>query len=121
MVEGKRVRYAGPYDAIGELNKKRDLGCLKYEYCPVDRFFENFNIKDWDMVFVSGGLYANIIVGRVKKMGGVAVNIGDAVFFNPSNEIKQALTLGDDGISYVIKDGYPNYGKRLYEKYLMVP
>ena len=119
IVRGKRVMYTGPYDAIGELNKKKDLNLMKYAYCPIDKFFERFKVNDWDIVFVSGGLYANIIVGRVKKMGGVAVNIGDAVFFNPDDNIKKVVSVGEDGISYTIKDGYPNYGKRLYEKYLM--
>ena len=127
LVEGKRVRYAGPYDAMGELNKKKDLGMQSYEYCQISndynsisQFFENFKVNDWDVVFVSGGLYANIIVGRVKKLGCIGVNIGDAIFFNPSDKIKQVLTVAEDGISYILKDGYPNYGKRLYEKYLMV-
>ena len=126
IVERQRVRYAGPYNAMGELNKKRDLGLKKYEYCQisngsnsVDEFFKNFKVDDWDVVFVSGGLYANIIVGRVRKMGGIAVNVGDAIFFNPSDRIKQVLTVAEDGISYIINDGYLNYGKRLYEKYLM--
>lgn len=119
LVKGKRIRYAGSYDAIGELNRKKDLGLTKYEYCTIENFFDNFNVKDWDIIFVSGDIYANIIVGKVKQMGGVVINIGDAILFNPNENIKKVLALTEDGINYTIKDGYTNYGKRLYEKYLM--
>ena len=127
IVGNQRVRYAGPYDAFGELNKKRNLGLKKYEFCQLsndsrslNEFFRDFNCQDWDMCFVScNNIYANLIAGRVKQMSGVAVNIGDAPFFNLNDRMKKVLDLNEDGISYSIKDGYPNYGKRLYEKYLM--
>jgi glycosyltransferase involved in cell wall biosynthesis len=126
LVSGRRVRYAGPYDAMGDLNKKIDLGLSKYDYYhlsgdhdSLEGFFDNFKVQDWDYVFVSGDLYSNIIVGRIKKMGGIAINIGESIFFNLDDTMKKALTLSEDGLSYQIKDGYKNYGKRLYEKYLI--
>lgn len=116
IMEGRRILYIGVYDALSSLNNRRDLKIAKYKYYqlsmssdPLDRygimetFFKDFNPNDWDLVIVSGDLYGRIIIGRIKKLGGRAFDIGQAIYFNSNNIFDKTVAPIENKTFYKIK------------------
>ena len=128
IVRGKSIVYLGPYDAVGELNKKKNLGMIEYKYYPLtssnayndmENFFKESNPKDYQLVITNGDFYGNIIAGRVRNFNKMSFNIGDALSFNLNDTLKTFLEVTKDGTAYKLRDNYKNYGSRMYEKYLI--
>lgn len=120
----KRVMYVGKNDDLGELNKRKNLGLVRYHYehmesaSDVNHFLGLYTAAEWDLVITSTDFYGNIVAGYVRSKGKMAVNLGGALSFTLNDTNKNFLSVSPDKTSYGLIDSYKNYGKRIYESYL---
>lgn len=119
ILKGRRIMYVGPFDEIKLLNERKDLKISKYGYYKLsldsdhmirynvmNNFMKTYNPDDWDLVLVTGSLYGRTIVGRVKKAGGRAFDLGQAVFFNPNNIFENSVTPTKNKTYYKLVNHY---------------
>ena len=125
VLKNKRVIYLGKSDDIADLNQRQDLQLLRYQYHQLDslhdmnKFLATYIPAEWDIVLTNSEFYGNVVVGKVKKFGKLALNVGDAFSFTLNERTKHFLSVEEDRTGYTLIDSYPNYGKRLYEQYLL--
>lgn len=117
ILKGRSIIYAAPHDALGALNQRKNLGIAKYKYYQmpveanrmlqhnaVEDFFNDFNPNDWDLVITSAGMYGRILIGRVRKFGGRAFDLGSAADFNPNNIFDKVVTPIEDKTFYKLNE-----------------
>lgn len=119
ILKNRRIMYVGPFDEMSLLNKRKDLGIVKYGYYKLsldsnhmirynvmNDFMKTYNPDDWDLVLVTGSLYGRTIIGRIKKAGGRAFDLGQAINFHLSNVFESVLKVNEEKIYYKIIDHY---------------
>jgi glycosyltransferase involved in cell wall biosynthesis len=119
IMKDRKILFVAPYDTLGELNTRKDLKVSKYQfyqlslsndynerYSSMEGFFKSFNPNDWDVVLVMGGFYGRIIISRIRKLGGRAFDLGQAVRFSPDNIFDKVVTPIENQTYYSIIDGY---------------
>jgi hypothetical protein len=128
ILKDRKIIFAAPYDALSTLNSRKNLGMKEFKFYPLslsadhwdrynvmNKFFDSFDPNYWDLVLVSGSLYGRTIIGRVRKMGGRAFDIGQAIHFNPNNIFEGSFKTNEDKTYFKIIDHYN--GKKEYLKY----
>lgn len=119
ILKNRRIMYVGPFDEISLLNERKDLRISKYKYYnlsldsdPMIRynvmndFMKTYDPDDWDLVLVTGSLYGRTIIGRIKRAGGRAFDLGQAINFHLSNVFENVLKPNEEKTYYKIIDHY---------------
>ena len=117
-LEGRKVLYVGPHDELIKVMERANCKPSQYGYyqlsmgSPEERYqvmndFSKFYKKEyWDLVCVTGSLYGRLIIGRVKEMGGRAVDLGQSVGFCPNNIFEGCFSVNENKTFYRIKNHY---------------
>ncbi len=119
IMKGRKILYVGPHDSLEELNRRnpfqpKELGFYQLSlsndfnerYEVMNNFTKNFDPNYWDLVLVTGSLYGRTIIGRIKKMGGRAFDLGQAISFNPNNIFEPSIKQIKDHTYYEIIDHF---------------
>jgi len=117
IIRNRKILYVGPADALSGLNERKDLQLKKkgfyglsmaddhmVRYNVMNDFFKAYNPLDWDLVVVTGSLYGRVIIGRIKKMGGRAYDMGQAIRFRLNNVFEPSLVTNKERTYYRVID-----------------
>jgi len=128
-LKGRRVMFIAPWDELGALNHRRNLGLAKYQFYPLSmsnnleerytvfqKFFNSFDVKEWDLILTMGSIWGRLIIGRVAELGGRGFDIGQALKFNPCNIFSPTVKPTTNDTLYSLIDHFPK-DKILFDSY----
>lgn len=134
VIKGKKVLYVGPYPELSNLNQRKNLGLERMEYYELsmsnnhwerynimDEFMKKYDVNDWDVIIVTGSLYGRTIIGRVRKAGGRAFDIGQGIFFNPNNIFEVGVRTTENKTYYKLIDTSPKPEDNVWEGVTKLP